>query len=185
MTRTLVLGGARSGKSAYAERLARDSGKEIVYIATAHAGDEEMARRIAHHRAQRPAAWTTLEEPLALADALRRWCSPERLVLVDCLTLWLTNLLFSDDAHHPDVGAVALPEQFHTQRAAMLQALAECGGDVVLVSNEVGLGIVPYGAISRCFSDEAGRLNQAVAAVCERAVFVAAGLPLVLKDGPC
>lgn len=187
MTRTLVFGGARSGKSAYAEQLAIESGKKVVYIATARAGDGEMALRIAHHQRQRPAIWTTVEEPLALAAALRQWRSPGRLVLVDCLTLWLSNLMFAAGTDYPDVGEIALPEQFHTERAALLAALEDGAdaGELVLVSNEVGMGIVPYGAISRAFTDEAGRLNQAVAAACDRAVFVAAGLPLVLKGAPC
>lgn len=183
--RTLVFGGARSGKSAYAEKLASDAGKDVVYIATAHAGDGEMALRIAHHRDQRPSSWTTVEEPLALAAALAQWASPQRVILVDCLTLWLTNLMFDGATDYPDVGAIVLPPRFHEQRAALLAALENVAGDVVLVSNEVGMGIVPYGAVSRAFTDEAGRLNQAVAAVCDRAVFVAAGLPLVLKGAPC
>lgn len=183
--RALVFGGARSGKSAHAEQLAIASGKEVVYIATARAGDGEMAVRIAHHQRQRPAAWTTVEEALELAAALQQWCAPQRLVLVDCLTLWLSNLMFADGTDYPDVGEIALPDQFHVQRAALLSALEHAAGDVVLVSNEVGMGIVPYGAISRAFTDEAGRLNQAVAAVCDRAVFVAAGLPLVLKGASC
>ena len=188
MTRTLVFGGARSGKSAYAEQLARESGKEVLYIATAQAGDGEMATRIAHHRAQRPAEWTTLEEVLRLGDAILQQARPGRLLLVDCLTLWLTNLMFSSGENYPDVGDIVLPELFHSERAHLLYALAEIGDsgcDLVLVSNEVGMGIVPYGAISRCFTDEAGRLNQAVAAICDRAVFVAAGLPLYLKGAPC
>ncbi|OFJ48337.1 bifunctional adenosylcobinamide kinase/adenosylcobinamide-phosphate guanylyltransferase [Janthinobacterium lividum] len=188
MTRTLVFGGARSGKSAYAEKLARESGKEVVYLATAQAGDGEMATRIAHHRLQRPAQWATVEEPLRLGDAILQQARPGRLLLVDCLTLWLTNLMFSTGETYPDVGDIALPERFHSERAHLLYALAEVeetGADLVLVSNEVGMGIVPYGAISRCFTDEAGRLNQAVAAICERAVFVAAGLPLHLKGAPC
>jgi adenosylcobinamide kinase/adenosylcobinamide-phosphate guanylyltransferase len=194
MTCTLVFGGARSGKSAYAEKLAIESGKEVVYIATARAGDGEMAVRIAHHQRQRPSEWTTVEEPLALAHALQQWCTPGRLVLVDCLTLWLSNLMFADGTEYPDVGEIALPERFHAERAALLAVLAQAAGakdatnaveDIVLVSNEVGMGIVPYGAISRAFTDEAGRLNQAVAAVCNRAVFVAAGLPLMLKGAPC
>ncbi|HEU4846467.1 MAG TPA: bifunctional adenosylcobinamide kinase/adenosylcobinamide-phosphate guanylyltransferase [Burkholderiaceae bacterium] len=185
MMRTLVLGGARSGKSVFAEQLVAASGKEGVYIATAQAGDDEMARRIARHRGQRPAHWSTVEEPLALADALSRWCAPQRMVLVDCLTLWLSNLLFSAGGEWPEAGDVVLPPRFHAERAALLQVLAQCPGDVVLVSNEVGMGIVPMGAVSRCFMDEAGRLNQAVAAACDRAVFVAAGLPLYLKGAPC
>jgi adenosylcobinamide kinase/adenosylcobinamide-phosphate guanylyltransferase len=183
--RTLVLGGARSGKSAYAERLAIASGKEVVYLATAQAGDGEMALRIARHRSERPAHWITVEEPVALAEALQRHATPRRLVLVDCLTLWLTNLMFDRETDYPDVGAIALPPRFHAQRAALLAALASTPGDVVLVSNEVGMGIVPYGAVSRAFTDEAGRLNQAVAALCDRAVFVAAGLPLILKGPSC
>jgi adenosylcobinamide kinase/adenosylcobinamide-phosphate guanylyltransferase len=185
MTSALVLGGARSGKSAYAERLANASDKQVVYIATAGAGDSEMAARIANHRKQRPAAWLTVEEPLALAEALRRWSGSGRLVLVDCLTLWLSNLMFSAPGDYPEVGDIELPGQFHAQREQLLQTLAQFDGDVVLVSNEVGMGIVPYGAVSRCFADEAGRLNQAVAAVCGRVVFVAAGLPLILKAERC
>jgi len=183
--RTLVLGGARSGKSAHAEALAAQSEKEVVYIATAASGDGEMASRIAQHRAQRPAHWTTVEERLALADALATWRAPHRLVLVDCLTLWLSNLLFEDGTIYPDVGAIELPARFHAERAALLAELTQPRGDVILVSNEVGMGIVPFGAITRAYTDEAGRLNQAVAARCDRAVFVAAGLPLYLKGGPC
>lgn len=184
MSATLVLGGARSGKSGFAERLAAASGKEVVYIATAHAGDGEMAARIAHHRGNRPAHWTTVEEPLALGAAIEGWSTPGRVVLVDCLTLWLSNLMFADGADYPDAGPLVLPTLFHDERARLLQALA-VAGDVILVSNEVGMGIVPFGAVSRRFADEAGRLNQSVAAVCERTVLVAAGLPLVLKGAPC
>ncbi len=185
MTRTLVLGGARSGKSAYAENLAATSGKEVIYIATAQAGDAEMQARIAHHRQRRPAQWITVEEPLALADAILSLCAPHRLILVDCLTLWLSNLLFSETVDFPDIGVITLPKIFDQQRAQFLQALEQASGDLVLVSNEVGMGVVPYGAVSRCYADEAGRLNQAVASRCERAVLIAAGLPLVLKGGAC
>jgi adenosylcobinamide kinase/adenosylcobinamide-phosphate guanylyltransferase len=181
MTTTLVLGGARSGKSAYAEKLAAQSGRTVVYIATARSGDGEMAARIAQHRSDRPQHWCTVEEPLLLADAIRRHGADDTLILVDCLTLWLSNLMFSDGGDYPDVGTIKLPPLFGEQRAALLDALRNARGDVVLVSNEVGMGIVPMGAVSRCFLDEAGRLNQAVAAVCDRAVFVAAGLPLALK----
>lgn len=183
MTTTLVLGGARSGKSAHAEMLAAQSGRDNVYIATASASDAEMAARIEHHRRSRPQHWRTVEQPLLLADAIMRHAGPGRAVLVDCLTLWLSNLLFSDGRDYPETGNLALPPLFSEQRAALLKALHDAPGDVLLVSNEVGMGITPLGAVSRCFVDEAGRLNQAVAAVCDRVVFVAAGLPLVLK-GP-
>jgi adenosylcobinamide kinase / adenosylcobinamide-phosphate guanylyltransferase len=181
MTRTLVFGGARSGKSAHAEKLAAQSGKEVIYLATAHAGDAEMAARIAHHRERRDRNWTTVEETLALGDAILRWSAPQRLVLVDCLTVWLSNLLFAHGHEYPEVGEIVVPAIFNEQRACFLQALEQASGDLILVSNEVGMGIVPQGAISRWFVDEAGRLNQAVAACCERAVWVAAGLPLALK----
>ena len=181
MARTLILGGARSGKSAHAERLATQSGKAVVYIATAQAHDAEMSARIAHHRAQRDGSWMTVEEPLALGDAMAQWSAPDRLVLIDCLTLWLSNLLFSQQQDFPEIGEIAPPALFHAQRERFLQALDNADGDVILVSNEVGLGVIPQGAVSRWFVDEAGRLNQAVAARCERALFVAAGLPLMLK----
>jgi adenosylcobinamide kinase/adenosylcobinamide-phosphate guanylyltransferase len=185
MSTTLVLGGARSGKSGHAEALAIASGRDVVYIATAGARDGEMAERIAHHRASRPAHWTTVEETIALGAAIARHSTPGRVVLVDCLTLWLSNLLFSSDDAFPDTGPVTLPVLFHQERQALLDSLASASGDVILVSNEVGMGIVPMGAISRAFVDEQGRLNQAVAAACDRALFVAAGLPLVLKGAPC
>ena len=186
MSSTLVFGGARSGKSAFAEGLAQACGKDVVYLATSRAGDGEMATRIAHHRERRPLEWQTVEEELALAESLHAHCAPGRVVLVDCLTLWLSNLMFSDGRSYPDVGDIELPARFHEERAALLDALdAGLAGDVIFVSNEVGMGIVPWGAISRSFADEAGRLNQAVAARVDRAVLVAAGLPLVLKGSLC
>lgn len=188
MTVTLVLGGARSGKSRYAETMAIASGRELVYIATARHGvgdDSEMGERIAHHRASRDDQWRTVEEPLQLGEAILRASNPASVVLVDCLTLWLTNLVFSDGRIYPDVGRIDLPAVFHDQCAQLLTALQQASGDVILVSNEVGMGIVPMGAVTRSFVDEAGRLNQAVAALADRVVFVAAGLPLALKGGPC
>ena len=181
MTSTLVLGGARSGKSAYAERLAIESERSVVYIATARAGDGEMGQRIAHHRERRPAQWVTVEEPLLLAEAIDRHSKPDNIILVDCLTLWLSNLMFSDGRDYPDTGLAELPPLLHAQRQALLGVLPRAPGNIVLVSNEVGMGIVPMGAVSRLFADEAGRLNQSIAAACARAVFIAAGLPLVLK----
>ena len=144
-----------------------------------------MAERIGLHRRRREemdaARWLTVEEPLALGDALAQWCAPRRLVLVDCLTVWLSNLLFAEASDYPEVGRIDPPACFAEQRASFLQALEQAGGDIVLVSNEVGMGIVPQGAVSRWFVDESGRLHQAVGAVCERVTLVAAGLPLVLK----
>lgn len=166
---TLVLGGARSGKSRYAEALVRDAGGGI-YLATAQALDDEMAARIARHRAERGNAWTTIEEPLELAAALERNAQAGRPILVDCLTLWLSNLM----------GAGRAGERETARLIAVLKALP---APVVLVSNEVGLGIVPDNALARAFRDEAGRLNQAVAAAAGRVVLLAAGLPLVLKGG--
>ena len=186
MTCTLILGGARSGKSALAERLAQASGQEVIYLATARAGDGEMRERIAHHRTRRPAQWPTVEEGLALAKVLNRECRPGRVVLVDCLTLWLTNLMLDGAEPADDSSRFALPPRFDAERSAFLDLLERgLPGELLLVSNEVGMGIVPMGALARRFADEAGRLNQAVAALAERVVLVAAGLPLTLKGTPC
>lgn len=185
MVRTFVFGGARSGKSGYAENLAAGIGKPVVYVATAQAGDCEMQARIDHHRARRDASWTTVEEPLALGAVLRKWSAPGNIVLIDCLTVWLSNLLFCEQRDYPEVGRIDVPDRFQRERADLLDAIEEARGDLIIVSNEVGMGIVPQGAISRWFVDEAGRLNQAVASRCERAVWVAAGMPLVLKGAPC
>lgn len=165
---TLVLGGARSGKSRFAERLCAGSGLDKVYVATGAAHDGEMAERIALHREQRGPSWTTLEEQIDLTGVLTRECRPDRVVLVDCLTLWLSNLLFADkDLAH------------ETQQLA--DAVAGLAGPCLFVSNEVGMGIVPENRLSRSFRDAQGRLNQAMAGACRQVVFVAAGLPLLLK----
>jgi adenosylcobinamide kinase/adenosylcobinamide-phosphate guanylyltransferase len=164
----LVIGGARSGKSRYAEELLAGHGGTRTYIATAEAGDAEMAARIAEHRARRGAGWRTVEQPLDLVAALEAHCRPKGAVLVDCLTLWLSNLM----AASRDIAA-------ETSRLA--GALPGLEGRAVLVSNEVGLGIVPETALAREFRDHAGRLNQAVAQAADEAVFIAAGLPMRLK----
>jgi adenosylcobinamide kinase / adenosylcobinamide-phosphate guanylyltransferase len=164
----LVLGGARSGKSAYAERLVTASGLDAVYIATAAAGDEEMSARIEAHRARRDPSWRTVEAPDRIEDAVEREAGEGRAVLVDCLTLWLSNLMLAD----VDIEA-------RTER--LCNAARETPGLRVLVSNEVGLGLVPETALGRRFRDAQGRLNQAVAAAADNVVFMAAGLPLVLK----
>ncbi len=165
---TLVLGGARSGTSAYAESLVEAAPGDAVYIATGVAGDAEMAARIEAHRARRGARWRTVEEPLDLVGALAREAVEGRVTLVDCLTLWLANLMAA--------GLDPVAEQ-----GRLVGALGEFAAPVVVVANEVGLGIVPENALAREFRDHAGRLNQAVAGVAERVVFVAAGLPLTLK----
>ena len=181
MTCELILGGARSGKSREAERRAAESGLAVTVIATAEALDDEMVARIRRHQADRPAAWRTVEAPVALADTLRLEAAPGRCVIVDCLTLWLSNLLA--EAHTLPAGATAedLP-LFRRERDALLAALPTLSGHIIFVANEVGLGLVPETPLGRLFRDEAGRLNQAVAALCPRVVFVAAGLPLVLKQ---
>jgi adenosylcobinamide kinase/adenosylcobinamide-phosphate guanylyltransferase len=166
---TLVLGGARSGKSTYAERLAEGRPGACVYLATATAGDAEMAERIARHRERRGSRWCTREAPLDLAGALETVADPEAVVLVDCLTLWLSNILLAD-------------RDVNNECELLVAALPRLAGPVILVANEVGLGIVPDNALARRFRDEAGRLNQAVAAAAQSVVFVAAGLPLVLKQ---
>jgi adenosylcobinamide kinase/adenosylcobinamide-phosphate guanylyltransferase len=162
------LGGARSGKSAYAEILVEGMGPGL-YLATAEAGDAEMAERIRRHRERRGACWTTVEEPLDLAGALGRYTAPGRPVLVDCLTLWLSNVM-----------TAGLDVRAETE--ALAQSLYRLAGPVVLVSNEVGLGIVPETELGRTFRDHAGWLNQTIARIADRVVFVAAGLPLILKD---
>ncbi len=169
----LILGGARSGKSRLAERLAGESGLPVTYIATSQALDDEMSARIAHHRARRPVDWELVEEPLALAATLRALASPDRCLLVDCLTLWLTNLLMLDDA-----------ARLVAERNALLECLQGLPGRVLLVSNETGLGVVPLGEMSRRYVDEAGWLHQALAERCERVVFTVAGLPMILKGEP-
>ncbi|UFN46988.1 bifunctional adenosylcobinamide kinase/adenosylcobinamide-phosphate guanylyltransferase [Roseomonas sp. OT10] len=163
---TLVLGGARSGKSRTAEALTTRHAAPWRYVATAQAFDDEMRARIAEHRARREPGWETVEAPLDLADALRD--AGRRPVLVDCLTLWLTNLMLGER----DIPAAV---------AALEAVLADRAAPTVLVANEVGLGIVPENVLARRFRDEAGRLNQRLAARAENVVFVAAGLPLALK----
>ena len=169
---TLILGGARSGKSRYGEDLIEDrlgtTYRAATYIATAEARDNEMAARIAQHRARRGQAWHTVEEPLALADALSLYTDPERPVLVDCLTLWLSNMLLAD-------------REIERETATLVEVLCEVKGPALLIANEVGYGVVPDNALARRFRDAAGRLNQTVAGAADSVVLVAAGLPVVLK----
>ena len=163
----LVLGGARSGKSRHAQALAEATGRRRTYLATAEARDEEMAARIAQHQAERSEGWQTLEAPLDMPEALGTVAESD-VVLVDCLTLWLTNVMLGD-------------RDVDTETEALVAALAAARQPVILVSNEVGLGLVPETPLGRAFRDAQGRLNQRMAEVVAEVRFVAAGLPLVLK----
>jgi adenosylcobinamide kinase/adenosylcobinamide-phosphate guanylyltransferase len=170
--KTFILGGVRSGKSRAAAELAAGTGLKVSVIATATALDEEMATRIASHRAERPRGWTVIEEPIELGAALRNAASPGRVLIVDCLTLWLTNLLLSASAE-------ALPRE----RRALLETLASLDTEIILVSNETGLGVVPTSELARRFADEAGSLHQQIATLCDRLLFMVAGVPLLVR-GP-
>ncbi|MFG0721526.1 bifunctional adenosylcobinamide kinase/adenosylcobinamide-phosphate guanylyltransferase [Pseudomonas sp. GLN_6] len=166
----LILGGARSGKSRLAERLAAESGLAVTYIATSQPLDGEMSARIRHHQERRPPHWGLVEEPLALARVLREKAAADKCLLVDCLTLWLTNLLMQDDE-----------TRLQAERDALLDCLASLPGRIILVSNETGLGVVPLGELTRRYVDEAGWLHQALAERCQRVLFCVAGLPMRLK----
>jgi adenosylcobinamide kinase/adenosylcobinamide-phosphate guanylyltransferase len=165
---TLVLGGARSGKRAYAEGLAGTHKGEKLYIATAESIDAEMTGRIKHHQVRRGSSWQTIEAPLDLVSVLRASDAADRFILIDCVTVWINNLMFRQRATEAEI-------------AALCSAISSVRGRVVVVSNEVGSGIVPDNALARAFRDEAGRANQALAAAADEVVLVVAGLPLTLK----
>ena len=166
----LILGGARSGKSRLAEQTAISTQLAVTYIATAQALDPEMQSRIAHHQNQRPAHWSLVEEPLFLAKTLQKIDRPNQIILVDCLTLWLTNLLLLEDQ---DVQAFECKQ--------LIEILPKLQSEIILVSNETGLGVVPLGEISRRFVDEAGRLHQTLGQMADKVVFCVAGFPMILK----
>lgn len=166
----LILGGARSGKSHYAEQYACSQKKEIILIATAQAHDKEMERRIRLHQKNRHPSIKVVEEPFFLADSLHQWSGQGRTLIVDCLTLWLTNLLCSEKK-----------ELLKQEQEALLNIIVDLSGDLLLVSNETGLGVVPMDQLTRTFVDEAGRLHQALAKVSHRVVMMVAGLPMILK----
>lgn len=166
----LILGGARSGKSRLAEKLAADSGCAVIYIATSQPLDGEMNERVRLHRERRPAQWGLIEEPIELARVLRENAGAQTCLLVDCLTLWLTNLLMLED-----------PQRLSAEREALLECLAGLPGHIVFVSNETGMGVVPLGELTRRYVDEAGWLHQALVERCQRVVLTVAGLPLTLK----
>jgi len=168
--KTLILGGVRSGKSRLAEGLAKKSQLSVRYIATATANDAEMQDRIERHRLDRPERWQLIEEPISLANVLRTQAAPEHCVLVDCLTLWLTNLLTSENKN-----------TFQREREALLFTLPTLSGQIIMVSNESNMGVTPMGELSRRYCDEAGRLHQDLAQQCDRVVLTVAGLPHILK----
>lgn len=170
----LTLGGARSGKSSYAEKLATETGLPVTYIATAQVYDDEFKARVQHHKDRRPASWTLVEEPHYLTEALARITAPNQCVIVDCLTLWLAQWICAD-CNPPKNSS------WQSERDAFLKLLPNLSGTIILVSNEVGMGIVPLGEINRQFQDEQGRLNQAVANIADKVSFIAAGLPINLK----
>jgi adenosylcobinamide kinase/adenosylcobinamide-phosphate guanylyltransferase len=170
----LILGGVRSGKSRLADNRARASGRSVTVIATAIAGgDTELDRRIAAHRAQRPPEWRVVEEPVALARTLMRHTAPDRCVVVECLTLWLSHLVSSDRL-----------DTLEEERRALLEAIPNLPGFVIFVGNETGLGVHPLGELSRRFCDEAGSTHQMIAKLCDRVTFTVAGLPWTLKGSP-
>ncbi|SEO11257.1 bifunctional adenosylcobinamide kinase/adenosylcobinamide-phosphate guanylyltransferase [Acinetobacter sp. yr461] len=166
----LILGGARSGKSRLAEQTAISMQLAVTYVATAQALDSEMQSRIAHHQNQRPAHWSLVEEPLFLAKTLQKIDRPNQIILVDCLTLWLTNLLLLDDQN---------VQVFECEQ--LIDVLPTLQSEIILVSNETGLGVVPLGEISRRFVDEAGRLHQALGQIADKVMFCVAGFPMILK----
>lgn len=166
----LILGGARSGKSRLAEQKAKDSGLSVTYVATAQAYDDEMRERIQHHQADRPTDWGLVEEPLYLADRLVQIDQANQLILVDCMTLWMSNLLLNEQ------------KDFQSQQCQkLLEMLPTLKSEIILVSNETGLGVVPMGQLSRKFVDESGRLHQQLGQIADHVVFCVAGFPIVLK----
>ena len=175
MSTHLILGGARSGKSAYAERMASALELPVTYIATAQVYDDEFAKRVQHHKNRRPAYWQLVEAPFDLATHLRNQDAPETCIIVDCLTLWLAQCIC------PDCDKPTHENLWQAEKQALLETLPNMQATVLLVSNEVGMGIVPLGEINRQFQDEQGRLNQDVANIVDKVSFIAAGLPLHLK----
>ena len=171
----LILGGARSGKSQYAEYCAEATGKSVIYIATGSAGDEEMHARISKHQADRPQHWQTVEEPVLLADVLTQYTNTQHCLLVDCLTLWLSNTLFNAHGEYQE-------NIFLQQKQALMELLPQLTTDIIFVSNEVGAGVIPMDSMSRLFVDEAGRLHQQLAKLCSHVTLVTAGLPQALKQ---
>jgi len=175
----LILGGARSGKSRYAEQLAKQADNEldsqVIYIATARAEDDEMAERIKMHQLRRPQQWQLIESPIFLGDVIRQYSNSKQILLIDCLTLWLSNLLCQPESE-------TAQQLFQQQRQYFLDALQHSQAQIILVSNETGLGVVPMGELSRRFVDEAGFLHQEIAQIANKVTLMVAGLAQVLKQ---
>ena len=169
-TTYLILGGARSGKSSYAEKIAIESGNDVVYIATANVQDKEMEARVEQHINDRPSHWKTIEEPIALADCLKQQAKPNQFILVDCLTMWVNNLLMQEDDN-----------LLQSELIKLTDTLPSLAGNIIFVSNEVGMGIVPMGELSRKFVDESGRLHQQLGKIVDHVLLMVAGLPMVVK----
>jgi adenosylcobinamide kinase / adenosylcobinamide-phosphate guanylyltransferase len=180
--RTLLIGAARSGKSSLAQRWAGERSQRVCALVTGMASDPEMAARICAHRRERPAHWRVREEPVHLAQALREEAVAGSVLLIDCLTLWLSNCLWPAPAAQTTAEWAVNEELWAHERADLLTSLAACSAEVILVSNEVGAGIVPLAPAARRYQDEHGRLNQDIAALCDRVFLVVAGLPLSLKS---
>lgn len=163
-----IMGGARSGKSSYAESLAKKNNSDVIYIATAQAYDDEMQGRIEQHKQQRPSEWLTFEEPLEISKVISNESDSNNCLLIDCLTLWLTNLLCAD-------------KNIADYKQQLINALNNAKGDVILVSNETGMGVVPMGELTRRYCDEAGWLHQEIAALADQVILMVAGIPVVIK----
>ncbi len=171
--KTLILGGVKSGKSRQAEAIATSSGRPVTVIATAQPHDTEMRLRIQRHQDQRPTGWRLVEEPLALGAALANHCTADRFVIVDCLTLWLTQLLMQSDR-----------QRLQTELQTVLNAVSDADGSLAMVGNESSMGITPLGELTRAYCDHAGVLHQKLAARCDRVILTVAGLPHYLKGNP-
>lgn len=189
-TKLLVTGGSRSGKTAYAEAAAGALSSEVVYIATASVRNDdggEMVQRIAAHRRARPQGWTTEEEPVAAGRAIREHAAPGRCIVLDCVTLWLSNVLGLHEVHQFNGEARDRPlllnrERLEAERIALLSAIEQCSGHLVVVTNELGSGVVPMGALTRFFVDEHGWTNQRIAELCDSVVLMVAGMPVKVKS---
>lgn len=189
-TKLLVTGGSRSGKTAYAEAAAGALSSEVVYIATASVRNDdggEMVQRIAAHRRARPQGWTTAEEPVAAGRAIREHAAPGRCIVLDCVTLWLSNVLGLHEVHQFNGEARDRPlllnrERLEAERIALLSAIEQCSGHLVVVTNELGSGVVPMGALTRFFVDEHGWTNQRIAELCDSVVLMVAGMPVKVKS---